>query len=297
MVVSVIFNPSRDRWTAAQSLLAATGNAALAEAPQREFGYTLRFGDQDQYQWFVREAQARGFPATSYVTREAPDPEPNELDSPLVWLKATGKPRGLGGPSYGTMYDVSKGCPQCGTGSPQVSPLFVRPGDAPARSNVWQTLDGELLLAPDLTSVLDGATGVRLRQAISNVDSSPLPWFQVIPPHELPPMAPTTVGVYQSDRSRTAPCPRCRRDGFFTRAAYTIRYELDLASVPDVSHTYEYFGRSVLREPFAQSHLAQPLPIVRGSVYERLIRAGAKEIAARPVEVTDRANQFSNTAS
>lgn len=294
-LVTVIFNPGRDRWPAAQSLFVATGHTGLASAPQREFGYTLEFADEVQYQTFVTEAQALGFPKTSYITREARHFEPPELESPLVWLKATGKPRGLGGPSYGTAYDLSKGCPRCGTGSPQISPLFVRVRDAPARSNVWQTLDGELLVASDLSSALEVATGVDMRQALSHITSRPLPWFQVIPLYELPPMAPTTVGVYQSDRALMAPCPRCHRDGYFTRTNYTIRYELDLASVPDVSHTSEHFGRSVSVEPFVKSHLAQPLPIVRRSVFTRLIGAGAKEIAAYPLDVIDRANQPSQS--
>lgn len=75
-----------------------------------------------------------------------------DFEAPLVWVKVTGKPQGLGGPSYGTKYDLSKRCPRCGTGSPQVSPLFVRPSDAPRRSNVWHTLDSEMLLAPELMS-------------------------------------------------------------------------------------------------------------------------------------------------
>jgi hypothetical protein len=69
--------------------------------------------------------------------------------------------------------------------------------------------------------------------------------------------------------------------------AYAIRYELDLAGVPDVSHTYEQFGRSVLVEPFAKSHFAQPLLIVWRQVYERLIGLGAKAIAARSLDIVN----------
>ncbi len=285
MSITVLFNPARDRWPAAQRLLAAIGQAQLAAAPQREFGYTLTFTGEDQYQTFVRKAQDLGFPTSSYLTRQTREVEPRDVESQLVWLKATGKPLGLGGPTYGTAYDLNKGCPRCGTGSTQVSPLLLRPSDAPQRSNVWQTLDNEVLLASELKVALHGATGVELRQVLSSVDSRPLPWFQVIPLHELPPMAPTTVGIYQSERSLTAPCPRCHRDGYFTRTSYRIRYEMDLAGVPDVSHTHEYFGRSVLAEPFTKSHFARPLIVVRRPVYEHLLGAGAKEIAAEPVEV------------
>jgi hypothetical protein len=277
--VTVVFNPPRDQWAAAQRLFIALGESELSGAPQRKFGYTLKFADPSGYEAFVKAAESVGFPQSSYITREARPSEPRDLEAPLLWLKATGKPQGLGGPTYGTTYDLSRGCPRCGTGSPQISPLFVRPSHAPRRSNVWSTLDGEILLDAEISGALDGATGAELRQALSGVDATPLPWFQLLPIHELPRMASTTVGIYQSDRSRTAACPHCHRDGYFTRREYTIRYELNLSSVPDVSSTYEHFGRSVLAEPFAKSHFAQRLPIVRGSMFERLIGAGARDLA------------------
>lgn len=207
-------------------------------------------------------------------------------DAHLVWLKARTKPRGLGGPTYGTLYDLQKGCPQCGTGSHQVTPLYLRAADAPADGNVWQTLDGELLLASGLSWALRSATGVELRQAVSSEhDSIVLPWFQVLPLYELPPMAPATVGVYQNDQGRTAPCGKCRRDGWFTRTEYRIRYELDLTSVPDFANSYEYFGRSVLREPFSKSHFARPLIIVSSSTFDRLREAGAIGISGFPIDL------------
>ena len=298
--ITVHFNPPYSRWSAAQSLFAAIGKPGLATAQQREFGYTLTFANDDEYRTFVREAEAHGFPASGLFTRVANEFTFQELESsPLVLLIARGKPRGLGGPSCGTTYDLSRGCPRCGTGAPQVSPLLVNRSDAPKRSNVWPTLGSELLLASDLSSALDGATGVEMRQARSCGDSGPLPWFQLIPLYELPPMSPTTVGIEQSDRYRTqSPCPRCRRDGFFfTGGIFAIRYDLDLADVPDVSHTFEHFGRSVLREPLSESNFAQPMPVVRGSVYARLIAAGAKDVAGYPVEVIDHASQLSKTAT
>ncbi len=100
-------------------------------------------------------------------------------------------------------------------------------------------------------------------------------------------MAATTTGVYQSRAAATVPCSRCRRDGFFTRVQYAIRYELELSEVPDFSHSYEHFGRSVLRKPFAKSHFAQPLLMVRRSVYDQLLAAGARDITAESVEVVD----------
>jgi hypothetical protein len=295
--ITVIFNPPSSRWSAARSLFSAIGQAALASAPQEEFGYALKFTDNEKYETFVGEAKARGFPPGSYSITEVHEFTVQELESSaLVLLIARGKPRGLGGPSCGTTYDLSRGCPRCGTGAPQLSPLFVNRNDAPKRSNVWPTLGSELLLDADLSSALDGATGVEMREARSCGDSRPLPWYQMIPLYELPPMAITTIGTVKEDGPR--PCPLCRRDGFFfNNTLFTIRYELDLAHVPDVSHTYECFGFSAVREPLTESHFAQPMPIVRGSVYARLIAAGAKDVAGYPVEVIDRASHLSKTAT
>ena len=278
----VLFNPPRTDWLAAQEVLVAVGRKRLAVQPKREFGYVLEFDNEGDYEHFVAEAKRRNLPPDSIFARVEKQVSLQQLEAPLVRLKVTSKPRGRGGPSYGTKYDVTKGCPQCGTGSPQISPLYVRSSDAPRRGNVWQTLDNEVLLDPTISTTLVGTTGVEMRQAHSSDDDRVLPWFQLIPLHQLPRMARTTEGIYQDD-----PCNLCKRDGFYTRMSHTIRYELDLDKVPDVSHTYECFGRSVLATPFAKSHFAQPLVILRRHVVVRLVDAGARDISVDPLEVVD----------
>jgi hypothetical protein len=105
-------------------------------------------------------------------------------------------------------------------------------------------------------------------------------------------MAPTTVGIYQIANT----CERCHLDGFATRKSYTIRYALDLSGVPDLSRSYEYFGRSVLRKPFEKSHFAHPLLVVRGLTLERLLGAGAKDLTAEPLEVTNVGSQLASAS-
>jgi hypothetical protein len=282
--VIVGFNPTHAEWQAGKQVLIATGHASLAEEPRREFGYVLEFDSADDFDRFVKEVKARGFSPESYFVRTDKRISTRGLESPLVWLQVTSSPSGLGGPTYGTQYDLTRGCPRCGTGAPQVSALYLRAKDAPRRGDVWQTLDQEVLVRPAIRDLLEGATGAEFRQALSAGDGEPLPWFQLIPMYELPPMSASTEGVYQEPRFT---CPQCKRDGFGTAASYTIRYELGLGSLPDVCHTFERFGRSVLKEPFSKSHFAQPLTIVRTRVFELLNDAGVRNISVEPIDVTD----------
>jgi hypothetical protein len=261
------------------------GLSAVCKGPPRAAGYTLRFSDESAYAKFLEEFEARGISPSRFFTRVDSRVFPGDLESgdlltPLLWLQVSSRAQGLGGPRYGTKYDLATGCPKCGTGSHQTSALYVQPRDSP-RTSVWETLDNEILVTDRLRTVLKGASGLELRQARSAVDSSPIGWWQVIARYELPPMAQSTEGISRDSRLG---CIDCKRDGFGTAASYTIRYEIDLNSVPDVSHTYEHFGRSVLAAPFDRSHFAQPLIVVRDRVFRQLAATGVRNIAAVPID-------------
>jgi hypothetical protein len=288
--VIVGFSPTQAEWQAGRHVLIATGHASLAEEPRREFGYVLKFDSTADFDRFVNEVKTHGLSPDSYFVRTEKRVSPRGLESPLVWLQVTSSPSGLGGPTYGTQYDLARGCSRCGTAAPQISPLYLRANDAPRGGDVWQTLDQELLVRPGVRDLLERATGVEFRQVLSAESGEPLPWFQLIPIYELPPMSAGTEGIYQDPQFT---CPQCKRDGFGTAASYTIRYELDLDSLPDVCHTFERFGRSVLKEPFSKSHFAQPLTIVRTRVFQLLKEAGVRNISVEPIDVVDRRGSLS----
>jgi hypothetical protein len=243
----VVFNPKPAEWRAAKEIFVAAGHPQFAREPQREFGYTLRFSNEDEYERFVADVEAHGIPLDKLFTRIERRIFPGEiasrgLESPLVWLQVSSAPSGEGGPRYGTDFDLGTGCSLCGTGARQVSPLYVRLSDAP-KTKAWATLDGEILLRTPFAAALEGCTGLELRQALSSESGESIEWWQVIPLDELPPMANTTVGIRQDPRMM---CPLCRLDGYGTGVDSTIRYELDPDQQSDVSRTYEYFGRSGL---------------------------------------------------
>jgi len=206
--------------------------------------------------------------------------------APLLRMLVRRAPRGLGGPAHGTEYDLSAACPCCGTGAVQVSPLVVRRSDVPGRGGVVETAHGEIVVSVETAEAFRDVSGVELRPLRAVRSREELFWLQVIAETELPPWSGGTTGG-----ARERPCQTCGRDGYFDsleqplRLAYDAR-EVDPGSLPDVVRTYECFGNSVLRrESPSDSRFAQPLTLVKPRVRDRLIRAGARNLAFEPVMV------------
>lgn len=88
---------------------------------------------------------------------------------------------------------------------------------------------------------------------------------------------------------RERSCPRCHRDGYFDTAKEPFQLVYDRASisdsVPDAAHTYEYFGNSRVREPFSESHLAQPLFLISSPVFHLLRTGNADGLKFLPVSL------------
>src|ERR1051326_4145957 len=128
--IVVGFNPTPTEWRAAQSAFVAAGYLRFASEPRRIAGYTLRFDSRESYDRFVATIEQAGIPATRLFTRIdrrvfPSDLESHPMQSALAWLQVSSEPRGKGGPTYGTKYDLAAGCAQCGTGAPQISALYV----------------------------------------------------------------------------------------------------------------------------------------------------------------------------
>jgi hypothetical protein len=137
-----------------------------------------------------------------------------------------------------------------------------------------------------LAQALDSAniSGLELRITQSNKAPIDLPWAQLIGEKELPPMAPPSKGI-----EREGQCPQCGQDGYFhSPQPVEIEYSISqftLDDLPDVVHTYEHFGNSVLREPFKDSHFAQPLLLVKPKVFKVLRQQKVRGLAFVPVSI------------
>jgi hypothetical protein len=282
--IYAFFNFPDERWPLAQAFFRRIGRDDLATQRRPPSGYTFRFYDDLAYKRFLGELKAQGFGEQAvYVRRERVYTEHELISAPLLWISINRAPKGEGGPRYGTQYDLSGACDRCGCGAVQVSPLRLRPSDPPAKAAIFETLDGEILVAEHIARAIqkEGISGVDLRQAVSSTNGIMLPWFQILPGSELPAMDPSTEGVVRSDH-----CPKCACDGYFHRPPVVIRYKaLETARLPDVLQTLEHFGNSVIKEPFELSHFATPLLIVKPRVYQLFKREKVRGIRAVPVDV------------
>jgi hypothetical protein len=239
---------------------------------ERKAGYWFWFTEPD-FIVFRREAANVGFGDDHLLVRKEFTYTRSELlGAQLLAITVRTAERGTGGPWHGTKFDLSVACPRCGTGAIQTSPLFLKRSDIPKRGELFQTLDHDLLVGLRLRDALtaEAVSGLELRQAVSNVDAEPVPWYQMISKTQLPPMSDLTRGIIRSTRDPA--CPVCQRDGHYDDASEPrqISYDrsvVDVEALPDVVHTYECFGRSVLKEPFEKSHFASPLLLVKPRVY------------------------------
>ena len=205
----------------------------------------------------------------------------------LLSLFITSAETGMGGPTHGTEFDLSNACPECGTGARQQGALVLDKSELPTKVDLFQTLNGEVLVSPSLKNAVEGAglSGLELRLAISHRDGEKLEWFQLMPASEMPPWDSSSVGYL-----RERPCPSCDRDGYFgdTKVPLEVAYRKDaLAAAAEISWTYERFGNSALREDFTASHFAPPRPLVSPRFLDVLRKERVRNCAFLPVRAAD----------
>lgn len=193
------------------------------------------------------------------------------------------------GPSHGTTYDLSTGCPQCGCGARQTSP-FYGPIKSFPKSGMIVRSSTEMFVADALANALRRAevTGLELRRARSSRGHEPLSWHQIIAHVTLPKMSPATKGIIRGD---PPPCPVCRRDGHY----HTIhepeeivyrREEVNVDALPDIVATWECFGKSYIGDPeLGESRFAGPLILTKPSVLDVFRETRVKHARFVPVRV------------
>lgn len=297
--IKLFFSFSPEDWPRAQAVFRAVGRPDLAVTPLVEpflgrCHYTLTFEDHMAPQRFRDTASRHGFRDNVFIRWDRIYTDSELSTAPLLRLIVRRAPKGEGGPSFGTTYDLSPACRRCGTGAIQETPLVLERSAIrlPESRAIFETLDGEILVRLRFghTLMSMGVTGLELRPVLAKVDKAPLPWLQMIPSHTLPPMAASTRGIV-----REGQCPTCARDGFFntTLEPEQIRYcspQVRIDLLPDVVQTWECFGNSALRDPFEKSHFAHPLILVKPKFLQIVREQKVRAVEFRPVEVTDCTN-------
>jgi hypothetical protein len=204
--------------------------------------------------------------------------------APLLRLVVDRAPKGTGGPEHGTEYDLSAACWTCGSGARQISALHV--AELPKRGPIFETLGGEYLVSERLRDAILAIqpSGLELREAVDTANGSGTGFFQVLA-EPLPPMEAATLGVLREDS-----CVDCGRDGHFADLEQPMRITYRRAQLPDplldMHFTYEWFGNSKLRTPFAESVFAHPLLLVSTRVYEDFVEQRVPSVKFELVTIT-----------
>ena len=211
---------------------------------------------------------------------------------PLLELSVDRKPLDAGGPEYGTTYDLSQACRRCGTGAIQTSPLMLPLSGLPKKGLLCAAGDGEILVAEPLMAALEeaGVTGLELRQVRLHGNNETLPWWQMISSYEMPRASPETTG-WEHD-VKPLPCSYCRRDGYFhSDEPCVIVYDqtdVDLKALPDVTHTWESFGKSGIDKEQPQfSRYGEHLLLVKSKVFDIFRRLKVRHACFTPVRIED----------
>jgi hypothetical protein len=196
----------------------------------------------------------------------------------------------LGGPKFGTEYDASTGCPSCGTGSLQTSPLGIPPSGPPARGQICGTYRGDFLVGKELAAALREApvSGLELRQARSPRGSKRLPWWQIISTYTMPKMSSKTKGVLHDTRPGWG-CSVCGRDCYEGMEEMVFdRGQVKLTDLPDLVQTWECFGGSIPQSDpqWATScGPAPPLILVKAKVLDIFRKLKVKHAEFEPVRI------------
>ena len=198
-----------------------------------------------------------------------------------------------GGVEWGTTYDLSAGCPACGTGAPQTSALFVNGEELEeleghrANATIFFHILVDEGLAADLESV--GATGLSFRSVYAVMPDKrqvKLRWKQLSAARTLPPMSPRASGF---ERERA--CEVCWRNGYFqmtdekpTRIVYRAS---DLRDADDVNQCWENLGYAILEPNLRDSLLSYPWLLVTPKVRRVFRDAGVTSFDWLPIRVED----------
>jgi hypothetical protein len=283
----VVFSSIGHSDSEVKSVLARTGHRELAQTvPAMENFYKVSFvNDEAGAVSFIEALESEGY---SYRRIRDRAYSRRELSAfPLLVLTVDAPPRGYGGATYGTEFDLSTACGNCGTGATQISPLLLRRSDLPCRGTIFQTLDREILLSTEVALDLAAAnvTGLELREAVDESTREGLGWYQMLATTEMPPFLDESSGVHHSDG-----CETCSRDGFGRTPGQPAELVYDSAAAPSVTAvcaTWEFFGRSVLRTPLPESTLARPLALVEPRVAEMLYRKRVRAARLYPVRIKE----------
>ncbi|MDI1445740.1 hypothetical protein [Polyangium sp. 6x1] len=200
----------------------------------------------------------------------------------------------LGGPRFGTDYDISTACPACGAGMRQTSAYVLDGSDAESMGKLRQfravSSYDEILVDERLAETLEGAglSGISFRSVYArqkDMRQVKLPWRQMWASHTLPPISPHSTGI-----ERGKVCKSCQRSriGYSLKEPTRIAYRaLDLIGAQDVNRMWEHFGIARWNGDLKTAVLSQPKFLVTPKVWRIFKDAGVTGFKWLPIRVVE----------
>jgi hypothetical protein len=167
--VHVLFNSLDRPWPVVRNIFVRAGLMAEAKkgpGPITAYGVWLWDGSKELAALHDAIANAG---LTASERREHVFTKSEVEGAPLLRLTIRRAPLVGGGVEDGTQYDLSTGCPRCGTGSVQTSPLFATKSAVRQTSGLRQTVFYDTVVSGQLANALvgEGVQGIRLGEVVS----------------------------------------------------------------------------------------------------------------------------------
>ncbi|MDI1429579.1 hypothetical protein [Polyangium sorediatum] len=200
----------------------------------------------------------------------------------------------LGGPRFGTDYDLSNACPACGAGMRQTSAYVLDGADAESMGKLgtFRAVDSysDILVDHRLAETLEGAglSGLSFQSVYARQEDMrqiKLPWRQMWASHTLPPMSRRSTGV-----SWDRVCKSCGHSKVEMthpgplRVAYRAQ---DLIGAKDVNRMWEHFGLARWNGDLKTAVLSQPKFLVTPKVWRIFRDAGVTGFQWLPIRVVE----------
>ncbi|MDC0746664.1 hypothetical protein [Polyangium mundeleinium] len=214
--------------------------------------------------------------------------------APLIVAGVTWEIFVLGGPRFGTDYDISTACPACGAGIRQTS-AYVLDGtsqDSMPKLGQFRAVGSysEILVDERLAETLENAklSGLSFRSVYArqkDVRQIKLPWRQMWASHTLPPMSPRSTGI---ERKRV--CKSCGRSKFNQSTEEPLRlayHARDLVGAQDVNRMWEHFGFFRWTGDLKTAVIGQPYFLITPKVWRIFKEAGVTGFKWLPIRVVE----------
>ena len=184
-------------------------------------------------------------------------------------------PKGDSGESWGSKYDLTHACKNCGTGAKLIGELHANKLNS-VKENLFSTRDGDLLISTEIYSALiKNKIGLNETSEVVDDKGNSLPFHYINPRLSFPKLLLQSRGLKVEDQ-----CPVCKQNGYFNDVVIgdlkrdiktyvmplTFHYDginQHFLSQSDIFHTWEHMGLSNLRaEGNKVVRYARPLLIV-----------------------------------